>query len=84
MGVITRNIDIKLVLQQFAKQIARFLLPVFPYLKPKPKEILSLIEQRTDGALKFVEIRPTFGQETSGLIWTKTAPQVAHQLYINK
>ena len=65
----------------FEKQVARFLLPVFPYLKPKPKEFLSLIEQRTDGALKFVEIRPTFGQETSGLIWTKTALQEPHQLH---
>ena len=30
--------------------------------------------------MKFVEIRPTFGQETSGLIWTTTALQEAHQL----
>ena len=48
--------------------------------RPKPKENLSLIAKHTDGALEFVEIRPTFGQETSELIWTTTALQEAHQL----
>ena len=33
MGGKTRNIAFELVLQNVAKQVARFLLPVFPYLK---------------------------------------------------